>query len=214
MLHDLATPTPRPASASRASRTSPTTRCRPLTDPGFISTLPESTRIEERERRLAEHIAPALRRADVGIAEPELVFERLAAGRPFEPEQRRDDGRVAPDTDGLLQFVLPLVDRRACAGLFEQVLFRKYFPPARHQHEVVGEDARHRRRVVNLHGLLVSRVEFGHRLFDLFDGRSRLMRVHLCLPVWRLFRPRASLGADAQGDGQEAENDRTYRNEI
>src|SRR5436853_2906200 len=56
--------------------------------------------LRQRERRLAECVAPPPPDAHVGIAEPELVVEVAAPGlRALEPEQRGHDRRIAPHAD-------------------------------------------------------------------------------------------------------------------
>src|SRR2546423_416495 len=54
----------------------------------------------ERRSRLPEEISPAARRADVRVAEPELVVEELAIGAlALEPQLRRHDRGIAQDAD-------------------------------------------------------------------------------------------------------------------
>src|SRR5689334_6787827 len=82
----------------------------------------------QRDRGLAEGVAPALGRADVSVAEPQAPVERLAVPvRAFEPEASRDDrGVFAVEPHGLGAFVLDLllVDDVLVAGGAEQVFAR------------------------------------------------------------------------------------------
>src|SRR5262249_981663 len=113
----------------------------------------------QRQRRLAEDVAPAVLRPHVGGAAPELSLDGFALAPALDPQKRRDDGRVAPDADVLLELVLLLVDRRLVAGFFEEVSLRESLSSSRDEHEVVGQDEVHRRRVVVLDGVLVPGVE-------------------------------------------------------
>src|SRR6266851_6786331 len=62
----------------------------------------------QRERGLTKDVLPAFGRAHVGVAEPELAIERLALAGSLQPQQSRDDGRVPPDSDLLLDLLLVL----------------------------------------------------------------------------------------------------------
>jgi hypothetical protein len=49
------------------------------------------------QRHLAEEVSPALRRANVGVAEPHSPIKRRAVLRnALNPQSRRGDGRVTP----------------------------------------------------------------------------------------------------------------------
>src|SRR5262245_13030138 len=67
--------------------------------------------LRQRQRRLPEHVPPSRRRPYVGVAEPQLALERLAVGRPLQPQQRGHDRRVAPHADLLFRVFLVFVDR-------------------------------------------------------------------------------------------------------
>src|SRR5579872_5519980 len=72
-------------------------------DPGGVRTL------RDWQRDLREDVAPTGRRADVGIAEPDVFVEGLAVVRAFAPEERGDDRGIAPDANRPVRVLLVLV---------------------------------------------------------------------------------------------------------
>src|SRR5512141_2788494 len=59
--------------------------------------LPASASCGQRGRGLAEDVSPAGFCPHVGVAEPELVVDRLSLPRPLDPEERGHYRGVAPD---------------------------------------------------------------------------------------------------------------------
>jgi hypothetical protein len=97
------------------------------------------------------------------------VFEGLAALRAFRPQQGRHHGGVAPDPHRLSGIFLARVDHIAATRLPEQVDLAEAPAVAGYQHEVLCEDAIHRRSIVFLHGQLVLRIQRGDG-FGVLDG--------------------------------------------
>ena len=143
------------------------------------------------ERGLPEEIFPSLRRADVGVAEPESPVERHAFPHAFQPEPCRHDGRVARDTHDLragilvLDFVEDLLFPRS-----DEVILAGDDPAvAEDQDHVVVQDPVDRRDVVIFHRGLELGVEGCNGLAVLF-GRSLRGRGH-----------RKAHGEQRDGDG-------------
>src|SRR5262249_23097252 len=98
-----------------------------------------SRRGRQAERRLADEVAPSARRAHLGVAEPELLVDRLAAGRALEPELGGDDGGVAVDAGLLAPRLLDLVLPDVLLGLrpLDEVRLGVDAAVSGHEHEVV-----------------------------------------------------------------------------
>src|SRR6266542_6921507 len=132
-----------------------------------------SVSVGKRTRGLAEDVAPAGRRPDVGVAEPKLVLERLSLRGALGPEERGDDRRVAPDADLLRSVVLTLVDGLSAARFGQQIRLRIDLALSRHEDEVVPQDAIHHVGVVLRDRGLILRIERGHGLLVIRGGSPR-----------------------------------------
>jgi len=116
--------------------------------------------------RPAHGVLPALRRAHVGVAEPQAAVEGAGAVRvgSLQPQASGDHGGVAEDAHRLRSGVLVLlgVDDGLVAGALEQFLSRNDPPGAKDQHEIRMQDAVHAAGVIHFDRRLVGGVERGH----------------------------------------------------
>src|SRR5258706_16237989 len=115
---------------------------------------------------MPEEISPAGRRADVRVAEPELVVEELAIGAlALEPELRRHHGGIAQDADHsrIVDHDLALESERLVPRALLELRARDDGPVGHHEDHVLVMDARDRLGVVALDSRLVLDVERGNR---------------------------------------------------
>jgi hypothetical protein len=75
---------------------------------------------------LTKYITPAIRRANIGIAEPEVIVKRFTFMGSLLPEQGRDNRRIAPHADRLLGVFLVFVDDVLIFRSVEQVSFIRF----------------------------------------------------------------------------------------